>query len=671
MNGTEFFVKISKQPPASNLHPRLGEFFKGFLAHEKIRDFQGKYVINTHFPPYPGPSFTRLVERMQEKPSEGRPGLYSVTLAVTNRCPYQCWHCYNAGRKQSDLSLKTLADLAKTLQDLGAIIVTITGGEPLLRPDLEEVISAFDDRTTVVMNTTGFGLTSERALALKKSGLFALGISLDSQDAEEHDKKRSYAGAFRIAHEGIAYAHEAGLYPYFVTVGNDELLQPERFFPFLRLAREIGALEVHLIEPSASGRLQGKTECCLKAVGKNDILELQKKVNSEENLPTLSTFTHLESAEAFGCGAGLTHLYIDGSGEVCPCNLVPMSFGNILHSFLESILDVMNPYFARPRTFCIGKIVSKNPKITSFPTPPETSHAICRECLPESRDEPKFFQIRQETLKDVGQTELQSAYDQVHGDYNEFWVSEAGRPVAELVSLLPLKGSEFIFEVGCGTGYGTENLARRMSSKGKILAVDLSEGMLSEAKKRLSAMDQCSVSFRHGDALKILGETRNIELIFSSWVLGYIPLRPLFKASREALIPEGMLAFVVHKDHSPAEPLEIFHEIVARDPSVLTKRVWFDFPESPGRLENDLEAEGFSIEKLISGNVVFRYPTADAAFEHLIRSGAGTAFYEAINPRFQDELKKEFLRMFNQRRSSGKSFPIVHEYFSVIARSFA
>ena len=165
----------------------------------------------------------------------------------------------------------------------------------------------------------------------------------------------------RSPHEGIAYAREAGLYPYFMTVGSDELLQPERFFPFIQYAGEKGALEVHLIEPSAAGRIQGKT-----------------------------------------------------------------------HSSLESILDVMNPYFAKPRTFCIGKIVNTSPKITSFPTPPEISHAICKECLPESCEEPKFFRIRQETLKDVGRTDLQSAYDQIHGDYNEFWVSEAGKPVAEL-----------------------------------------------------------------------------------------------------------------------------------------------------------------------------------------------------------------------------------------------
>ena len=197
MRGDELFIRMATRPPFSKLHPRMGVFFKEYLAGERAVEFHGKTVVNTHFPPWPSRAFDRLAEQFGALGDAGTRRLYSVTLAVTNRCPLHCWHCYNAGRAQTDLSLEGLKRIAVQLQDLGAIIVTLTGGEPLVRPDLEQIVAAFDDRTCLFLNTTGLGLTAQRAKLLKEAGLFAAGISLDSADEAEHDAKRGRPG--RIA----------------------------------------------------------------------------------------------------------------------------------------------------------------------------------------------------------------------------------------------------------------------------------------------------------------------------------------------------------------------------------------------------------------------------------------------------------------------------------------
>ena len=665
MRGDEFFAQVSKRPPFTKLHPRVGAFLKGYFAKEKVILFGDRFVVNTNFPPFPSAAFDHLAEQFAQLGDAATRRLYSVTLAVTNRCPFNCWHCYNAGRSQVDLPLAALNKLAGELQSLGAVMVTLTGGEPLLRDDLADIGRLFNPRSCLVLGTTGAGLTPERARSLRESGFFAVGISLDSDQETEHDRLRGRSGAFRTALKGLQVARENGLYPYVVSVATRDFLQRPRFLPFLRFAASVGALEVHLLEPSATGRLAGQTQVLLSAAERQQLFDYQSEVARQDDLPILSAFAYLESADAFGCGAGLTHLYIDGSGEVCPCNLVPLSFGNVTQQPFPQILDRMGRHFGRPRTGCAGRLLAKHFPGVNLPACPEKSEAICERCLPRVHALPTFFRIRDEVQGDeVGAPELRAAYDRVHGDYDEFWLCAAAKPVDELVQKMNWHGSETVFEAGCGTGYATALLASRSA---RVLAVDLSEAMLSEARARIRSQGINNVDFVGGDAVATLTTKGPFGRIFSSWVLGYIPLAVFFKAASQALAKGGQLAFIVHKENSPREPLEIFAELVAEEPTALQKRVAFDFPRDLNHVRGLLETAGLKIEQLWEDHIVFRYGSAEKVLEHLLKSGAGRAFYDAIDPARRNALTGRFLQRLTQRHKPGKEFEVCHEYVACVA----
>jgi MoaA/NifB/PqqE/SkfB family radical SAM enzyme/protein-L-isoaspartate O-methyltransferase len=545
-------------------------------------------------------------------------------------------------------------------------MVTLTGGEPLLRSDLEEIVGSFDARSCLILGTTGAGLTAERARSLHDAGLFAVGISLDSDREAEHDELRGRAGAFRTALGGLAAAREDGLYPYVVSVATREFLERSRFMPFLRFAAGAGALEVHLLEPSASGRLAGRTDVLLTAAERKQLFDYQAEVAGDEALPILSAFLYLESAEAFGCGAGLTHLYIDGSGEVCPCNLVPLSFGNLTQEPFAQILDRMGRHFRRPRTGCAGRVLSRRFPAADLPARPELSEAICERHLPRTHELPRFFHVLQSVEgQEVGESELQAAYDRVHADYDRFWLSAAAEPVSKLVELMRWSGAETVYEAGCGTGYATALLARRSA---EVLAVDLSEAMQSEARARLCSQGLVNVSFIAGDAVTTLvRERRTFDRVFSSWVLGYVPMAPFFAAASRALAPEGQLAFVVHQENSPQEALEIFAELVASQPEVLLKRVAFDFPRDAEHVRCLLEGAGLAVEQIWEGSIVFRCESAEAVLEHLLKSGAGTAFHDAIDPVCRDDLAQRFVDILASRHPRGAPIEVRHDYVSCIA----
>ncbi len=310
--------------------------------------------------------------------------------------------------------------------------------------------------------------------------------------------------------------------------------------------------------------------------------------------------------------------------------------------------------------------MSKHIHAERLPLGPEASAEICREHLPAVHPVPRYFQIRAEAGEEVGSNELQSAYDRIHQDYDRFWLKEAAKPIADLAAKIPFTGLENIFEAGCGTGFATVLIAKKLKDSASITAVDLSEGMLAEARERTRLAGFNTVQFIAGDALEILNNKESLDMVFSSWVLGYIPLAPFFAAASRALRKSGVLAFVVHKENSPREPLEIFGRLVAEDPSVLQKRVAFDFPRDMNHVSQQVLSAGLEVVHLWDGKIVFRYDTAEEVLEHLLKSGAGTAYYDAIDPKRRDELQGRFVETL-ARKNPVAGYEVIHDYICCIA----
>ncbi|MCD6308541.1 MAG: methyltransferase domain-containing protein, partial [Candidatus Latescibacteria bacterium] len=415
------------------------------------------------------------------------------------------------------------------------------------------------------------------------------------------------------------------------------------------------------------GNLAGDTDAVLSEEERARVLGFQAEISGRDDLPILSSFLYLESAEAFGCGAGLTHLYIDGSGEVSPCNLVPLSFGNVADEPLEAILERMGRYFEKPRTSCVGQALSRFIPEGTAPAPPDVSEDICQKHLPADHDVPAFFRIRDTAAGSVGRDELMDAYDHISGSYDDYWVVEAGKPVKQLVADLQVGAYERVLEAGCGTGYGTEQLLRKLGSAARYLAVDISDNMLGRARERLGRAGARNVEFIHGDALDILRREGPFDLVFSSWVLGYIPTEEFIHAAGGILRPGGRLAFIVHRENSPARELGIFAELVAEDPSALTRQVGFDFPRDGAHVGGMVRSSGLSVEQLREGSVVFSYRTPREAFDHLLKSGAGTAFYEAVAPEKRAKLTGRFIAALAERNGGADRFDVIHDYIACIA----
>ncbi len=118
--------------------------------------------------------------------------LFSMHLEVTRRCNAKCSFCDYWKQEYT----KELEDYSLIVRKFNPLSLTITGGEPLLRKDLEEIIAKIVRRnpfTYINCISNGLLMTPERALSLWKAGLTQISLSLDFPD-ERHDEQRGIKG---------------------------------------------------------------------------------------------------------------------------------------------------------------------------------------------------------------------------------------------------------------------------------------------------------------------------------------------------------------------------------------------------------------------------------------------------------------------------------------------
>jgi 12,18-didecarboxysiroheme deacetylase len=137
-----------------------------------------------------------------------------VVWNVGRRCNLRCVHCYSHSRDQEytgelshDEGMRLIDDLAA----FGAPVILFSGGEPLMRPDIFDLIAhARQLGVRAVISTNGTLITPEVAARLKEFGLSYVGVSLDGLE-ETNDRFRGVKGAFTRALEGIRNCQSAGI----------------------------------------------------------------------------------------------------------------------------------------------------------------------------------------------------------------------------------------------------------------------------------------------------------------------------------------------------------------------------------------------------------------------------------------------------------------------------
>lgn len=262
--------------------------------------------------------------------------LHMVWLA-TNACTARCLHCSSnsALRAADELSTAEALDMLDQLADCGVVDFGISGGEPLLRDDLFEIIAHAKGRGMAVgVATNGAKLRIQTAERLAALGLNRLQVSLDGP-ADAHDHLRQWPGLYRRAVASIGVARRAGLRVHVcctVTRLNVDLLDD---FVAALPALDVQRLNISRYVPTGRGAdgldlpdadWRAVIAHCValreRHRGRLDIVtHLAQQILVDAEVAAMPAFV--------GCQAGRGQGCISANGTVLPCVLLPIPLGNI------------------------------------------------------------------------------------------------------------------------------------------------------------------------------------------------------------------------------------------------------------------------------------------------------------------------------------------------------
>lgn len=277
-----------------------------------------------------------LTKRLKFFSSFARKRLVHLNLQLLYQCNFRCTICDFWKSPYQDRPMLSAADvrtMAAKLRQIGPMIVSIGGGEPLLHPELPEIIRILARDHFPVMICNGWYITPARAKELFSAGLHEISISLDFASADQHDRLRGTPGAFDQACAALTTLMASRVSPeqrvHMISVVMEENL--DQIEALILLAKKLGV--TYLVTLYSHGR--GSKDPL--AAGRPDfsarLLELKRKYPDFVALRGyLARFTEASSGDGvLPCYAGKNLFNIDCQGNVTRCiDRIDDPVGNIL-----------------------------------------------------------------------------------------------------------------------------------------------------------------------------------------------------------------------------------------------------------------------------------------------------------------------------------------------------
>lgn len=304
---------------------------------------RGDLLIYTSYqPPIPSKASMKLLGSRISLETTGHPQPTVCTLQVTTRCQANCVHCSAARHKRTgeqELTTDQWKQVIRDAEQLGSVSIVFTGGEPLLRPDIFELIEWVDkDEAVALMFCNGLLLNDENVQKLVKAGLWCVHVSVDSPDSAAHDQMRRVPGCYSKAIDGLKRAKDAGLLTGISTYATPERLHNGQVVEMIELAKQIGTDEITIFDVVPTGRLLLEDRHhLLSNEDKAELCRIEERYNEGHNRPFVITQAHVNGPTGVGCYAGWCQFYMTAYGDVTPCDFTPLSFGNVKDEALEKI----------------------------------------------------------------------------------------------------------------------------------------------------------------------------------------------------------------------------------------------------------------------------------------------------------------------------------------------
>ena len=251
-----------------------------------------------------------------------------VSFEITDACTCWCKHCDHGGPRDESRNLKP-ADYRRYMEALRPCVVQVSGGEPLMRDDVVEIVRGIKNGSTLpytILVSNWSLMTQEQYLALRAAGIDQFSVSLDFPD-RRHDDFRVYPGLYR---------HLEDLIPRLAKLGHDDIvlnscITTENLGEIEAIADKAREWGVNLCYSAYSARRTGcrdyfpsSPEQLAELSARLDRVELRRDstnwiVNSPSTLA--ATRQYFANGGTPGCKAGQRFLVVTADGALQPCSM--------------------------------------------------------------------------------------------------------------------------------------------------------------------------------------------------------------------------------------------------------------------------------------------------------------------------------------------------------------
>jgi MoaA/NifB/PqqE/SkfB family radical SAM enzyme len=281
------------------------------------------------------PYVYKKIMKYAEKVKRGE-SIAIIQFQYDYTCNFRCQHCcirgFQGKKEKRAFTPKDVKELARQADAMGLAQIVITGGEPLVFPDFDEIVKAIDpQKFYIISDTNGWFLDEARARHLKSIGVDKIQLSLDNLIPSEHDTFRRKPGSHKRAMRAIEAAKKAGLHIIIQTVVWKERVRSKELIDFLEFGKR-NNVGIFITYAKPVGAWEGNFDILINKDDMDYVRKLEKKYD---------VFTHLTPAYGLnlGCISVKRMISLTKYGDVMPCPYIHVSLGNFFKEPLKDIVE--------------------------------------------------------------------------------------------------------------------------------------------------------------------------------------------------------------------------------------------------------------------------------------------------------------------------------------------
>lgn len=257
-----------------------------------------------------------------------------IQLQYNYMCNFKCKHCAIENFKNPTKKSLTVADVKRIADEadkMGIASICISGGEPLIFPDLLDVINAIgSQRFNISMDTNGYLLTEDKIKWLVDNGVDRIHLSIDGLE-HNHNEFRNNKNSWQRCIDALKYCKQYGLGVIINIVATKSLIDSGELINQLEFIKQFGE-HASIINAKPVGAFENSDEEILGVKELNYIQSLTEKYN-------ISTHLSKNCGYEFGCLCMKRHFSITAYGDVLPCPWIPITLGNLFEESLKKIIE--------------------------------------------------------------------------------------------------------------------------------------------------------------------------------------------------------------------------------------------------------------------------------------------------------------------------------------------